>query len=333
MENSSTTLTLNQRIMTLYQSGMTSAAQIYRRISRSVKVSQRTVERKVNILKRGESFQKTERKQRNDKFLTKEIAQEIEEYLKDNPTATAVEIIEYLNYNVSIRTMRRSLKELGYNYASTLKVPFMTSDHIGDRLWFAHDNLRRRWDNAVFVDECTFVTHSYPKKAYQKRGRRLTYQCPKKIGKVHVWGGICTRGKVSLHIFTENLNGLLYKKILGRKLLPSMRRLYGGGKWILVQDNDPKHTCGKVAKFLNKHNIEVIQRWPASSPDLNPIENIWSIMKSDISKVRPKTIEELIEAIKISWRLLRREYILNCINSMPNRLQLLLNNNGQKIPY
>ena len=333
MQNSSLSLTLDQRILAFYEGGITNAAQIHRKISRVIKVSISTIERKVNRLKRGLSFVVTERKQRADKFLTEEVIREIEEYMQQNPSASASQIVNDLNYTVSTRTMRRALKHLGFHYTSTLKLPLMTIGHIEDRLAFAHENLRKRWTNAVFVDESTFLTHTFPKKAYQKRGRRLMYSCPKKAGKVHVWGGISLNGKTTLHIFTENLTGKLYRTILRTKLLPSMQRLYGETRWILVQDNDPKHTSNLVSNFIRDNNIQVQQRWPANSPDMNPIENIWAIMKSQISKIRPQTTAELKIEIRRSWRLLSDNYIVNCIQSMSNRLQLVLDNNGYKIPY
>ena len=73
--------------------------------------------------------------------------------------------------------------------------------------------------------------------------------------------------------------------------------------------------------------------WPAASPDLNPIENLWAIMKSDVSKARPQTIPDLEREIRNSWRNITLDCILNCINSMPNRLRLVLDNNGNHIPY
>lgn len=329
----STFLTLDQRIQALYESGLTCAAQVHRRVSRTVRVAKRTVERKINRLKQGLSLEKEERKTRNDKFLSEEMKDGIEEYLAENPCATAQQIIVDLNLNISVWTMRRALKEIGYKYTATLKIPLMTSQHIDDRMWFAQENRRTNWDNAVFVDECTFMTYPFPKKAYQKPGQRVVYECPKKPAKLHVWGGITMRGKVTLHIFTENLTGLLYKKILWKKLLPSMRRLYGESRWVLVQDNDPKHTSKTVKNYMQKANIILCEGWPAASPDLNPIENIWGIMKHEVSKKRPETLEELEDAIKIIWRRIPHEYIVNCIQSMPKRLRLVVTTRGSKIPY
>ena len=148
--------------------------------------------------------------------------------LEEHLTASASQIVHDLNCDISIRTMRRMLKQLGYCYQSTLKAPLLTPEHI--IFW---ENLRRRWSNAVFVDECTFVTHKFPKKAYQKRGRRVMFQCTNRPAKVQVWGSISLRGKTLLHIFTQNLNSSLYRKTMWTKLLQVCRGFTGksGGTW------------------------------------------------------------------------------------------------------
>ena len=109
-------------------------------------------------------------------------------------------------------------------------------------------------------------------------------------------------------------------------------RLYRGS-WILIQDNDPKHTCKKVSDYFKKADIKVWPDWPAASPDINPIENIWGIMKNEVSKIRPKTIEELKDAIMMTWNRISHQFIINCIESMPRRLKLIISSKGCKIPY
>ena len=139
MQNSSPKFTLKQRILALYESGMTSAAQIHRRISRVMQVTLITIERKANKRMKGLLFEQAQRNQRNDKFLTDEIANEIQEYPEEHSTASASQIVHDLNCDISIRTMRRMLKQLGYCFSSTFKFPLLTPEHI--IFW---ENLRSR---------------------------------------------------------------------------------------------------------------------------------------------------------------------------------------------
>ncbi len=61
-------------------------------------------------------------------------------------------------------------------------------------------------------------------------------------------------------------------------MLPSADKLYGDADFIFQQDLAPAHTAKGIKSWFNGHGVTVLD-WPANSPDLNPIENIWGIVK------------------------------------------------------
>ena len=94
-----------------------------------------------------------------------------------------------------------------------------------------------------------------------------------------------------LFCFTDIMDGPFYVNILQSQLLPAARNMYRR-RWRLQQDNDPKHTSRVAKEFITENRICVID-WPSNSPDLNPIENMWQIIKNKVEKRMPQNVNEL----------------------------------------
>ncbi len=92
-----------------------------------------------------------------------------------------------------------------------------------------------------------------------------------------VWGCINAYGMGSLHVLEGTMNAERYIKVLEQHMLPSRQRLF-------QQDNAKPHTAAIITAWLRSRRVRVLN-WPACSPDLSPIENIWHIIKRKMSKM------------------------------------------------
>ena len=117
----------------------------------------------------------------------------------------------------------------------------------------------------------------------------------KLLKKVNAWGAISIKGKVNLYLFIKNLTKEEYVKILSDNL-KDLREI--GGKNFLFQcDDDIKHKSKLALEFYSKKKLDR-HEWPPYSPDLNPIENVWGIVKQQINKCDLLKISEVIAKVK-----------------------------------
>ncbi len=108
---------------------------------------------------------------------------------------------------------------------------------------------------------------------------------------------------------------------------------YALGRRALFQhDNDPKHTSMATVGFLKKNRVKVIQ-WPSMSPDLNPIEHLWGILKRQVEHHSPSSIQSLKEVILEEWKKIDLAKCHQLVHSMPRRLGAVIKNHGGHIKY
>ena len=76
-----------------------------------------------------------------------------------------------------------------------------------------------------------------------------------------------------------------------------------------------------------------IINWPFNSPDLNLIENLWSIVKSNVEKKMPKNISNLRQHMVKEWNDIPQSVLIGLIRSMKRRCELIIEGNGNRISY
>ena len=65
-------------------------------------------------------------------------------------------------------------------------------------------------------------------------------------------------------------------------------------------DGAPCHRAATVIRWIEGQGINILGPWPGSSPDLNPIENLWMHMKRKVALENPTSEQSLVDAIKTS---------------------------------
>lgn len=82
--------------------------------------------------------------------------------------------------------------------------------------------------------------------------------------------------------------------------------------------------------------------WPPHSPDLNPIENLWALLKAEIYKIRldlmhmknnNETKRILVETAQIAWQNIDMKHLEHLSETMPNRVQAIIESEGWYTPY
>ncbi len=102
-----------------------------------------------------------------------------------------------------------------------------------------------------------------------------------KPASLKVWGCISAYGLGSLHVLEGTMNAERYIKVLQQHMFPSRWRLFQGRPCVFQQDNSKPYTAAITTAWLRSRRVWVLN-WPACSPDLSPIENIWHIIKRKI---------------------------------------------------
>lgn len=249
------------------------------------------------------------------------------------------------NTTISTQTICNALKKEDLVARAKVKKPLLSRCHIKQRLDFAHKYQHwtvADWEHVVWSDETKInrLASDGRQWVWKKPGAPLTAQHVKPTvkfggGSVMIWGCMTVHGVGLMCRIEGKMDASLYEQILEEDFLGTVD-YYEMDREDLVfqQDGDPKHRSKLAQKWFKNNGIKVLD-WPAQSPDLNPIEHLWSILKFRLAAypTPPSGIEELWKRVEVEWEKIPKEECLKLINSMPKRVEALLKAKGGYTKY
>lgn len=310
-----------------------------RAIARNLGISPSTVR---NIIKRfRESGEITTRKGQGRKpTLNARDLRSLRRYCIKNRHQCVKDITtwaqEYFRKPLSVTTVRRYICKCKLKLYYAKQKPFINKIQKRRRLCWARAHLRwtdAKWKSVLWSDESTFqiVFGNCGRRVLRTKEEKNHPDCYRrkvqKPASVMVWGCISAQGMGNLHICEGTINAERYIQVLEQHMLPSKRRLFHGRPCLFQQDNAKPHSARVTTAWLRSKRVRVLP-WPACSPDLSPIENVWRIMKRKIRQRRPRTVEQLKLYIKQEWGRIPPDKLQKLVSSLPKRLLSVVKRKG-----
>ncbi len=149
-----------------------------------------------------------------------------------------------------------------------------------------------------------------------------------------IWAGFSATGKTSIAFCTNNLSSLGCTQILEQHLIPYITTQQNID-FIYQQDNAPIHTSWLSKAWFTDHRIELLD-WPARSPDLNPIENLWSLLSCKVYRNGQQqfdTVDWLKMAIVKCWNKIQVKMLTTLVESMSKRCLDCVEAYSNKVAY
>lgn len=250
------------------------------------------------------------------RITTAQQNDEMAKYLRDNPFSTTVRAAAL--QNVPYRTALNRIHECGLGNFVAAHDTKLTEAHKTARMNYCRYMLNtfkeENFQKIIFTDEKTFRSdESRSVRVYRPKGKRYERQfiCEDTLSghlSASYWGWISCAGPGELVATGTNFNSVSYLDILDSVAFPSIEAQFGNiNNIVFMHDNAPIHTANIVTQYLGSRQVVVLPH-PPCSPDLNPIETIWSVLERDRPKLIERTHAGLNAHVFNRWESLRRKH-------------------------
>lgn len=148
-------------------------------------------------------------------------------------------------------------------------------------------------------------------------------------GSLMVWAAFEAAGTIAIAFVSTKMDSDEYQNVLDEHLTPFWQPGY-----IYMQDNASIHKSSSTLRYFAHHQIDLLD-WPACSPDLNPMENLWGLLVRDVyrNNTQYNSITALKTAILQAWNRVDSRVLANLAMSVPRRLLEVVKASGAATKY
>ena len=257
-----------------------------------------------------------------------------------SPFKTPKVLKNELRLRCSLSTIKRRLRDFHLEGRKAAEKIFLTENAKAKRLAFCKKYKNLDWRRVMFTDEVKIETSKHGMNWVRRPANtRFDEQYIREVNRqgrcrVMIWGAITFNQMMDLVVIPGRQNKDNY---ISGCLDPVVKPYHDNHpNLIYQQDNAPAHTANLVKTWFRDNNIQKLD-WPAQSPDLNIIENLWNILKDEVgplNNIGPNQGDELVRIINEAWDRIKREkprLLRTLYNQMKKRIAECIRNNGGHI--
>ena len=231
--------------------------------------------------------------------VSKRTLKVLQRQVEAEPRITAKELKEKnpkLIQQVSVRTVQCRLKnDLCYEHRAPRRKPILTEKQRQKRVQFCKKYLKwdnEKWKSVLWSDEATFnVTGNRGGKVRLRPGAdpyhpKYTQGTVKYPDSVMIWGAFGYHGKGKLVVLPKNIT------VIKERYFDACK------SEVFMQDGAPAHTAKLIKEWFEFVGVDYIKDWPGNSPDFNPVENLWGLIKRRLRGRNTSTVPQLVKEIQ-----------------------------------
>jgi hypothetical protein len=216
-----------------------------------------------------------------------------------------------------------------------------TVEHWKTVSFIIHSKLRLNWlflilfllvqvifSDETYVDVCGPQAHFVRRNSDEPIRLQHTRQHRPFLRRVMFWGAMLSRGPLPLIPVQGTMTSQRYITVLQDNIVSFLENQPLAIKFTFQHDNAPSHKAGTTTEFLSDNAVDVLS-WPPYSPDLNPIENLWGVLKRKVREGGVCSIPELIDRVMQIWTSSEiKDVCESLVASMPRRVAKCIKSKG-----